>query len=91
MAFGQADVYLGDLLSSNYLVKKNYLNNVQLSDFSRMETQPFSFAVTRENTRLLHILDAALKVIPAEERMSIRRRWSVGGWPFPASIGCISA
>jgi two-component system sensor histidine kinase EvgS len=83
VAFGQADVYLGDLLSSNYLVKKNYLNNVQLSDFSRMETQPFSFAVTRDNTRLLHILDAALKVIPAEERMSIRRRWSVGGVAIP--------
>ncbi|MBF6034386.1 transporter substrate-binding domain-containing protein [Pseudomonas sp. P155] len=83
VAFGQADVYLGDLLSSNYLVKKNYLNNVQLSDFSRMETQPFSFAVTRDNTRLLRILDAALNVIPAEERMSIRRRWSVGGVAIP--------
>ncbi|RON65977.1 hybrid sensor histidine kinase/response regulator [Pseudomonas fluorescens] len=83
VAFGQADVYLGDLLSSNYLIKKNYLNNVQLSDFSRMETQPFSFAVTRDNTRLLQILDAALKVIPVDERMSIRRRWSVGGVAIP--------
>ncbi len=83
VAFGQADVYLGDLLSSNYLIKKNYLNNVQLSDFSRMETQPFSFAVTRENERLLRIVDAALEVIPAEERMSIRRRWSVGGVAIP--------
>lgn len=83
VAFGQADVYLGDLLSSNYLIKKNYLNNVQLSDFSRMETQPFSFAVLRTNAQLLRILDAALQVIPGEERMSIRRRWSVGGVAIP--------
>ncbi|MBV4487232.1 transporter substrate-binding domain-containing protein [Pseudomonas sp. SWRI153] len=83
VAFGQADVYLGDLISSNYLIKKNYLNNVQLSDFSRMETQPFSFAVIRENQRLLRVVDAALKAIPAEERMSIRRRWSVGGVAIP--------
>lgn len=83
VAFGQADVYLGDLLSSNYLIKKNYLNNVQLSDFSRMETQPFSFAVTRDNSQLLRVLDAALKVIPVDERMSIRRRWSVGGVAIP--------
>jgi len=83
VAFGQADVYLGDLLSSNYLIKKNYLNNVQLSDFSRMETQPFSFAVKRDNEQLLRVVDAALTVIPVEERMSIRRRWSVGGVAIP--------
>ncbi|NMZ32844.1 transporter substrate-binding domain-containing protein [Pseudomonas proteolytica] len=83
VAFGQADVYLGDLLSSNYLIKKNYLNNVRLSDFSRMETQPFSFAVDHRNAQLLRIVNAALKVIPTEERMNVQRRWSAGGVAIP--------
>ena len=83
VAFGQADVYLGDSISSNYLISKNYLNNVQLSDFSRMEVQPFAFAVSRGNDRLLRILNAALGSIPTSERMGILRRWSAGGATMP--------
>ncbi len=83
VAFGQADVYLGDSISANYLISKNYLNNIQLADFSRMEVQPFAFAVSRDNGRLLRIVNAALQAIPASERMSILRRWSAGGASMP--------
>ncbi|CAN2971413.1 MULTISPECIES: transporter substrate-binding domain-containing protein [Pseudomonas] len=83
VAFGQADVYLGDSISSNYLIKKNYLNNVQLSDFSRMEVQAFAFAVNRDNTQLLRVLNSALEAIPTSERMTILRRWGVGGASMP--------
>ncbi len=83
VAFGQADVYLGDSISSNYLIGKNYLNNVQLADFSRLEVQPFAFAVHRDNARVLRIVNAALHAIPASERMIILRRWSAGGASIP--------
>jgi len=83
VAFGQADVYLGDSISANYLISKNYLNNVQLADFSRMEVQPFAFAVRRDNLRLLRIVNAALQAIPTGERMNILRRWSAGGASMP--------
>jgi len=83
VAFGQADVYLGDSISAHYLISKNYLNNVQLADFSRMEVQPFAFAVSRDNGRLLRIVNAALQAIPAGERMGILRRWSAGGASVP--------
>lgn len=78
VAFGQADVYLGDAISANYLINKNYLNNVQLSDFSRLEVQPFSFALTRDSPRLLSIINQALAVIPRNESAMILRRWSAG-------------
>jgi two-component system sensor histidine kinase EvgS len=83
VAFGQADVYLGDSISANYLIGKNYLNNIQLADFSRLDVQPFAFAIRRDNRRLLHIVDAALQAIPTRERMSILRRWSAGGASMP--------
>ena len=83
VAFGQADVYLGDSISANYLISKNYLNNIQLADFSRMEVQPFAFAIKRDNPRLLRIVDAALQAIPTRERMNILRRWSAGGASMP--------
>lgn len=79
VAFGQADAYLGDFISANYLINKNYLNNVQLADFSRIEVRPFSFALQRGNPRLLSIINTALAVIPASEKITILRRWSSEG------------
>ena len=78
VAFGRADVYLGDAISTNYLINRNHLNNVRMADFSRLEVNPFAFAVTRDNTRLLPVLNAALEAIPASEQMEILRRWSGG-------------
>jgi len=79
VAFGQADVYLGDSISAHYLINRNYLNNVQLTDFARLEVNHFAFATAQDNSRLLHIVNAALEVIPVSEQMTIHRRWSAGG------------
>nr|WP_278407955.1 transporter substrate-binding domain-containing protein [Pseudomonas rhodesiae] len=83
VAFGSADVYLGDAISANFLINKNYLNNVQLADFSQIEASNFAFAVPQKSTRLLRILNTALAAIPVSERMNILRRWSAGGASMP--------
>ncbi|WLH92330.1 transporter substrate-binding domain-containing protein [Pseudomonas sp. FP453] len=79
VAFGQADVYLGDAISTRYLINKNHLNNVRIEDFSALEVNPFGFAFTLDNERLLKIINAALAAIPAAQQMEILRRWSAGG------------
>ncbi|WP_372242260.1 transporter substrate-binding domain-containing protein, partial [Pseudomonas sp. MWU12-2323] len=43
----------------------------------------FSFALSRNNPRLLRIINAALLEIPVTERMTILRRWSAGGASMP--------
>ncbi|VVP32022.1 Virulence sensor protein BvgS [Pseudomonas fluorescens] len=86
VAFGQADIYLGDAISANYLINKNYLNNIQLTDFSRMEVGNFCFAVSSDNTRLLRILNTGLEAVPADERMAVSRRWSGGVASMLASV-----
>ena len=78
VAFGQADVYLGDAISSRYLISKNHLNNVRMADFSALEVNPFGFAFAKENQRLLKIINATLAVIPTDQQMAILRRWSAG-------------
>lgn len=78
VAFRQADAYLGDSISARYLINNNYLNNVQLAQFSRMEVNAFGFSMSAENTRLQRIINAALAVIPEQERMTILRRWNSG-------------
>ncbi|UXZ24845.1 transporter substrate-binding domain-containing protein [Pseudomonas sp. YeP6b] len=78
VAFGRADVYLGDAITANYQISRNHLNNVQMADFSTLESNSFAFAVSRDNTRLLRIVNTALRAIPANEQMEILRRWSGG-------------
>ncbi|MFC6299840.1 transporter substrate-binding domain-containing protein [Pseudomonas sp. CCM 7893] len=79
VAFGQADVYLGDSFSANYLINKNYLNNVKMVDFSEMEVNSFGFAVAAGNRSLLRIVNSALASVPESEKAAILRRWSAGG------------
>ncbi|QHF44320.1 hybrid sensor histidine kinase/response regulator [Pseudomonas sp. S35] len=82
VAFGQADVYLGDAISTRYLINKNHLNNVRMADFSALEVNPFGFAFTKDNTRLLRIINTALAAVPANQQMDILRRWSAGSSGF---------
>ena len=82
VAFGQADVYLGDAISARYLINKNHLNNVRMADFSALEVNPFGFAFVKDNVRLLNIINAALAAVPVNQQMEILRRWSAGGSGF---------
>ncbi|WP_112194533.1 transporter substrate-binding domain-containing protein [Pseudomonas sp. LG1E9] len=82
VAFGQADVYLGDAISARYLINKNHLNNVRMADFSALEVNPFGFAFAKDNPRLLNIVNVALAAVPASQQMEVLRRWSAGGSGF---------
>ncbi|MNJ22363.1 Virulence sensor protein BvgS precursor [compost metagenome] len=79
VAFGDADVYLGDTVTANYLINKSYLNTVQMTDFSRLEANNFSFALLRSNAQLKRVVDLALAAIPSSERIAIVQRWQAGG------------
>jgi two-component system sensor histidine kinase EvgS len=78
LAFGQDDVYLGDLISANYLINNNYLNNVHLVGPSGLDANPFGFALASGNTRLKRMVDTALAAIPMDQRLAIEQRWSAG-------------
>ncbi|WP_150651951.1 transporter substrate-binding domain-containing protein [Pseudomonas fluorescens] len=78
VAFDQADVFLGDTLSTHYMINKGYLNNVRMANFGKQEAQGFSFAVRRNNPQLLAIVDSVLKAVPASARDNIAKRWSAG-------------
>ncbi|MHC8382746.1 transporter substrate-binding domain-containing protein [Pseudomonas sp. LB3P14] len=78
VAFGPADVYLGDFISANYLINNNYLSNVHLVGPSGLDANPFGFALARGNPRLKSIVDKALAAIPMDQRSAIEQRWSAG-------------
>ncbi|KAB0499637.1 transporter substrate-binding domain-containing protein [Pseudomonas vancouverensis] len=78
VAFGQADVFLGDTISTHYMINKGYLNNIRMANFGKHEAQGFSFAVHRDNPELLSIINAMIMDMPAGERENIAKRWSAG-------------
>ncbi|VVQ05381.1 Virulence sensor protein BvgS [Pseudomonas fluorescens] len=78
VAFDQADVFLGDTISTHYMINKGYLNNIRMANFGKHEAYGFSFAVHQNNPELLGIINAMLKAIPASVRENIAKRWSAG-------------
>ncbi|MGY2288321.1 transporter substrate-binding domain-containing protein [Pseudomonas sp. SDO528_S397] len=76
VAFAKADLYLGDSISTSYLINKSYLNNVQLLDYPGIKVNHFAFALARHNGALLKAVNAALQAIAPSEQMSIARRWN---------------
>jgi len=78
VAFDQADVFLGDTISTHYMINKGYLNNIRMANFGKQEAHGFSFAVRADNPQLLAVINTALQAVPASERDSIAKRWSAG-------------
>ena len=78
VAFDQADVFLGDTISTHYMINKGYLKNIRMANFGKHEAHGFSFAVRQRQPQLLDIINAVLKAVPVNERESIAKRWSAG-------------
>jgi two-component system sensor histidine kinase EvgS len=78
VAFDQADVFLGDTISTHYMINKGYLNNIRMANFGKHEAHGFSFAVNKNNPQLLAIINAMLMAIPVSVRENIAKRWSAG-------------
>ncbi len=78
VAFNQADVFLGDTISTQYIINRGYLNNVQMANFGKHEANGFSFAISNDNPQLLDVINQTLKAIPVDERIDISKRWSAG-------------
>ncbi|WP_025113160.1 transporter substrate-binding domain-containing protein [Pseudomonas sp. H1h] len=78
VAFDQADVFLGDTISTHYMINKGYLNNIRMANFGKQEAHGFSFAVRADNTQLLTLINTVLRAVPVSERDSVAKRWSAG-------------
>lgn len=76
VAFEEADVFLGDTLSTHYLMDRGYLRNVQMANFGKLEPTGFSFAIRADNSNLLELVNNVLLAVPTNLRESILKRWS---------------
>jgi len=74
VAFGDADVFLGDL----YPINRNFLNNIRVVGFADFPARNISFGVRPDNHLLREAIDIALAEVSNEERLNILQRWHVG-------------
>ena len=78
VAFDQADVFLGDTISTHYMINKGYLKNIRMANFGKHEAYGFSFALRQDQQMLLGIVNSVLTTVPSNERDRIAKRWSAG-------------
>ncbi|MDZ3992337.1 transporter substrate-binding domain-containing protein [Pseudomonas sp. Teo4] len=75
---GEADAYLGDAISTDFLIGKSYQGTVKIDHFCLAPAGTFSFALANDNPRLQRLVDKALARITESERLNILRRWTSG-------------
>lgn len=73
---GAADVYLGALPTTTFLVEKLLLTNLEVRSPSHSSLSALHLGVRKGETVLLGILDKALAGITLAERQDIHRRWA---------------
>ncbi|WP_211452210.1 transporter substrate-binding domain-containing protein [Collimonas antrihumi] len=85
VAYGQADMFLGDATSANYLITTSYFNQLHLDTVIPAGGSGFGFAMRKEDQQLLRAINTMLGAIPKEESSTIERRWSLGSEAYLSS------
>ena len=75
VARGQADSYVGELITAAYLIETRYLSSLRITSAAGFPTGDLRFAVSTAQPALARGIDAALAGISDAEHENIRRRW----------------
>ncbi|AMO97135.1 virulence sensor protein BvgS [Collimonas fungivorans] len=74
----EADIFLGDAIGASFLIHKGYFSVLRTDGFAPVSNRDVGFAVQKQNTVLLRVLDTLLKAIPESVHRSMLQRWGVG-------------
>ncbi|BBV96191.1 hypothetical protein STW0522PSE72_15420 [Pseudomonas monteilii] len=78
VAFGQADVFIGDTISTHYQLNRGHLPRLRMANFGKHEAIGFGFALRQQDTLLLELVNVVLDSQTPAMRTSIFKRWSAG-------------
>jgi len=79
----KADLYVGNQIVANYLIKKHLLEDIEISGFYSNQPSPLYFAAQQDSSELFSILSKGFDAITEEERTKIITRW-IGKQDEPA-------
>ena len=75
---GDADAFIGDAISADYLIGNHYRDSLQIAWYVKPLRASFNFALGHDNSVLLRVLDQALASLSESDRVNVARRWSSG-------------
>ncbi|TDG22410.1 transporter substrate-binding domain-containing protein [Paraburkholderia silviterrae] len=80
VSLGQADFYVGDLISATYYVEQGIFLNLRVVRVESEETT-LALAIAADRPALRRVVGAGIDAVPAWMRRSILRRWTAGAVP----------
>ncbi|WP_156156613.1 transporter substrate-binding domain-containing protein [Pseudomonas tussilaginis] len=78
LAFGRADLYLGDNLSAFNMINQSFYNEVRFERLLDLDTAGFSFAINKSNPRLRRIIDRVIDTLGEDRQQAIVKLWTGG-------------
>ena len=78
VAFNQADAFLDNSIAAQYLITQSYSDSLEIVGQSAIPAGAFSFAIRKGNDQLMRCVNAILKAIPADHRLTLLQNWGPG-------------
>ncbi len=75
VASGEEKAFIGNLATTNYLIRTNGLTNLRFVAFEAEKQQALYFAVRKDFPELVSIFNKSLTLITEQERNEINNRW----------------
>lgn len=72
---GQAEAYVGGLMTTTYQIQKNSLSNLKVAAPAPIDSSPIGFATHRDWPQLTSIINKALATLTAQEHQQIINKW----------------
>ncbi|HHQ2656913.1 TPA: ATP-binding protein [Pseudomonas aeruginosa] len=78
LALGDVDGVLLELSSAQYLIQTKYMLDLQIENFSNLNSTGLRFLFARHQKRLERIINRGLPLVQRKHGEAIRRNWSAG-------------
>ncbi len=75
VSFGQNDLFLGDNTSAEFLSSRRVFNNIVIERQANLPKTQFAFALSRDETTLLTLLNSVIHAFTPEQQQQILTRW----------------
>ena len=72
---GSETAFVGNLTTTNYLIRSNGLTNLKLISFEAEKEQALHFAIRKDWPELVSIINKALNSITENEKIVINKKW----------------
>lgn len=75
VAYGNADVFVANATSANYLIDQLQLLTLQIRNFAPYHPAPYTFLALAKNQKLIDYINQILELLPTRATGDIQQRW----------------